>query len=86
MNAALGRQECCYDGNKKVRLKELKMTHGAYVKRENAVITRNVFNNGNVYLSLVYTYDASISINTSKSARNLRVSRRDASISTSARK
>ena len=50
MNAALGRQECCYDGNKKARLKELEMTRGAYVKRENAVITRNVYNNGNVYL------------------------------------
>ena len=42
--------ECCYDENKKGRLKELKMTHGAYVKRENAVMTRNVYNNGNVYL------------------------------------
>ena len=40
----------CYDENKKGRLKELKMTHGAYVKRENAVMTRNVYNNGNVYL------------------------------------
>ena len=42
--------ECCYDENKKGRLKELKMTHGAYVKQENAVMTRNVYNNGNAHL------------------------------------
>ena len=42
--------ECCYDTNKKGRLKELKMTHSGYVKRENVVMTRNVYNNANVYL------------------------------------
>ena len=39
-----------YDENTNGRLKELEMTHGAYVKRENAVMTRNVYNSGNVYL------------------------------------
>ena len=45
-----GEGECCYDVNKKGMLLELKMTHGAYVKREYAVMTRNMYNNGNVYL------------------------------------
>ena len=48
--------ECCYDENKKGRLKELKMTHGAYVKRENAVMIRDVYNNGNVYLMTCLKY------------------------------
>ena len=34
--------DCCYDENKKGRLKELKMTHGAHLKPENTVMTRNV--------------------------------------------
>ena len=34
--------DCCYDENKKGRLKELKMTHGAHLKPEITVMTRNV--------------------------------------------
>ena len=49
--------DCFYDENNKGRLKELKMTHGAYVKREKAVMTRSVYDNGKyVYLMTCLKY------------------------------